>query len=52
MFWGYFNFQDVVKKIEKTKTDAGDKPVKDVVIADCGSLPVDKPFEVPKDEVQ
>lgn len=44
-------FQDVVKKIEKTPTSGSDKPVKDVVIADSGTLPVDKPFEVSKEEV-
>ncbi|XP_045156533.1 peptidyl-prolyl cis-trans isomerase B-like [Mercenaria mercenaria] len=38
----------VVRKIESTKTKPGDKPEKDVVIADCGSLPVDKPFAVLK----
>lgn len=37
---------DVVKKIEGSKTDGRDKPQKDVVIAECGSLPVDKPFTV------
>ena len=38
--------QKVVRKIEQTSTDARDKPSKDVVIADCGSLPVEKPFSV------
>jgi peptidyl-prolyl cis-trans isomerase B (cyclophilin B) len=38
----------VVRKIESTKTSRGDKPEKDVVIADCGSLPVDTPFAVEK----
>lgn len=31
---------DVVDAIEKTKTSAGDKPVKPIKIADCGELPV------------
>jgi len=38
----------VVRKIENTKTNSRDKPERDVVIARCGTLPVDKPFEVPK----
>lgn len=42
---------DVVRKIEATKTDTRDKPLKDVVISDCGTLPVDKPFAVPKEGV-
>merc|ERR1711872_119785 len=43
---------DVVQAIEQTKTDGTDKPVQDVEIADSGSLPVDKPFEVTKEEVK
>jgi len=31
---------DVVKKIEATKTDRGDKPLKPVVIKNCGVLEV------------
>lgn len=31
---------DVVDAIEKTKTSAGDRPVKPIKIADCGELPV------------
>lgn len=38
----------VVRKIEASKTDNRDKPAKDVVIADCGTLPVEKPFAVEK----
>jgi len=41
---------DVVRKMEGTKTKAGDKPEKDVVIADCDILPVDKPFSVAKED--
>lgn len=41
---------DVVRKIEATQTDGRDKPVKDVVIADSGSLPVDAPFSVEKSD--
>lgn len=40
--------QSVVRKIESNPTAAGDKPKKDVVIAECGSLPVDEPFAVEK----
>lgn len=39
---------DVVRKIESMNTDSGDKPTKSVVIVDCGSLPVEEPFAVPK----
>lgn len=39
---------DVVRKIENSQTDNRDRPVKDVVIADCGTLPVDTPFSVEK----
>uniref|UniRef100_A0A6B2EGP1 Peptidyl-prolyl cis-trans isomerase n=1 Tax=Phlebotomus kandelakii TaxID=1109342 RepID=A0A6B2EGP1_9DIPT len=31
---------DVVRKIEDTKTDGRDKPLKDVTIVDCGSIPM------------
>jgi len=36
----------VVKSIESNKTGAQDRPVKEVVIADCGVLPLDKSFNV------
>lgn len=39
---------DVVRKIEAQSTDSRDRPSKDVVIADSGSLPVDKPYSVEK----
>merc|ERR1712079_128816 len=39
---------DVVRRIEEQQTDEGDRPTKDVQIADSGSLPVDKPFAVEK----
>lgn len=42
-------FQDVVKKIEATKTDSRDKPLKDVTIHDCGKIEVEKPFAVAKE---
>uniref|UniRef100_A0A8C6LAG5 Peptidyl-prolyl cis-trans isomerase n=1 Tax=Nothobranchius furzeri TaxID=105023 RepID=A0A8C6LAG5_NOTFU len=40
---------DVVAKIESTKTDGRDKPLKDVVIHDCGKIEVEKPFAVAKE---
>lgn len=39
---------DVIKKIEGTKTNGRDAPLKDVIIADSGSIAVDTPFVVPK----
>lgn len=39
---------NVVRKIEALKTLPNDKLVDDVVIADCGSIPVPKPFSVEK----
>ena len=41
--------QDVVRKIEGTKTDGRDKPLKDVTIHDCGKVEVEKPFAVAKE---
>lgn len=43
-------FQDIVRKIENSKTNAGDKPVEDVVIADCDTIPVEAPFAVAKED--
>ncbi|XP_053933557.1 peptidyl-prolyl cis-trans isomerase B isoform X2 [Cuculus canorus] len=40
---------DVVTKVESTKTDSRDKPLKDVVIADCGTIEVEKPFAIAKE---
>jgi peptidyl-prolyl cis-trans isomerase B (cyclophilin B) len=39
---------DVVKRIEAVKTNGRDAPVKEVIIADSGSISVDVPFTVPK----
>ena len=36
-------------KIEKTKTGANDRPEKDVMINDCGSIEVEEPFAVAKE---
>lgn len=44
-----FFFQDVVTKIENTKTDGRDKPLKDVTIYDCGKIEVEKPFAIAKE---
>lgn len=41
--------QDVVRKVENTKTDSRDKPLKDVTIADCGTIEVEKPFAIAKE---
>lgn len=41
---------DVVRKIESTKTDNRDKPVKDVVIADSGAESISDPFSVSKED--
>lgn len=37
---------DVVRNIENTKTNSRDQPTREVKIADCGSLEVEKPFPV------
>lgn len=40
--------QDVVRKIEGTKTNPGDKPAQEIKIADSGSIPVETPYAVDK----
>ncbi|XP_053741428.1 peptidyl-prolyl cis-trans isomerase B [Synchiropus splendidus] len=40
---------DVVRKIEGTTTDSRDRPLKDVIIHDCGKIEVEKPFAVAKE---
>jgi len=40
---------NVVRQIENSEKDGHDRPTKDVVIADSGSLPVDTPFSVAKE---
>ncbi|XP_045474581.1 peptidyl-prolyl cis-trans isomerase B-like [Harmonia axyridis] len=40
---------DVVRKIESTETDSRDKPIKDIVIADCGAEEVAQPFGVSRE---
>ncbi len=41
---------DVVRKVEANKTDGRDRPVKDVVIEDCGHEELSEPFAVTKDD--
>lgn len=38
-----------MRKVEALETDRGDKPKKDVVIADSGVIDVPEPFSVGKD---
>ena len=38
--------QDVVKAIENTPTGPQDRPKTPVVIKDCGTLPLDKPYNI------
>nr|XP_003703212.2 PREDICTED: peptidyl-prolyl cis-trans isomerase 6 [Megachile rotundata] len=38
--------QDVVFKIEQTRTDADDVPIKPVVIYECGYIPTPSPYQV------
>merc|ERR1719457_459776 len=49
VFGKILNGMDVVRKIEQTKTDGRDKPLKDVSVHDCGKLDVEKPFAVAKE---
>ncbi|CAG9759694.1 unnamed protein product [Ceutorhynchus assimilis] len=43
---------DVVRRIESTETDSRDKPIKDVIIADCGVESVPEPFSVSKEDAR
>ncbi|XP_069758499.1 peptidyl-prolyl cis-trans isomerase B [Narcine bancroftii] len=40
---------DTVKRIEFSKTDGREKPLKDVVIANCGKIEVEKPYAIAKE---
>ena len=42
-------FQDVVQRIEGTKTDSRDKPLLEVTIRDSGKIDVEKPYAVAKE---
>ena len=44
-----FPAKDVVRKIEQTKTGAMDRPEKNVVISECGVLPLEEPFTVDRE---
>jgi len=41
---------NVVKSIGTSKTDRSDRPEEEIMIADCGVLPVVEPFSVTKDD--
>nr|VZI39393.1 unnamed protein product [Spirometra erinaceieuropaei] len=41
---------DVVKTVGSTETNSNDRPKKDVTITDCGSLPVEKEFNIELDD--
>jgi len=43
------SLQDVVHRACNTPTDSRDRPLEDVRIEDCGSLPVGRPFRVDKE---
>ncbi|GBP13905.1 Peptidyl-prolyl cis-trans isomerase 6 [Eumeta japonica] len=43
---------DIIQKIEKVKTGANDRPIKDVVIANTSAEVVAEPFSVSKDSAQ
>ena len=49
---GFFWLQKLIRKIESMTTDARDRPEKDVVIADCGIIEVEKPYPVDKDSAE
>ena len=40
---------DIVNKVEKVNTDSCDKPKKDVIIEDSGTLELDTPSDIPKE---
>merc|ERR1712200_220006 len=53
VFGAVLEGMDIARKIEKLSTDRRDKPTKDVVIADSGSLELAKPFvHVPKEKLK
>lgn len=42
--------KSTIRAVEKTKTGPNDKPAQDVVIADCGEYPADKPLPAKVDD--
>uniref|UniRef100_UPI00398EC851 peptidyl-prolyl cis-trans isomerase B-like n=1 Tax=Pristiophorus japonicus TaxID=55135 RepID=UPI00398EC851 len=40
---------EIIQKVEASKTDGRDRPLQDVVIADCGVIEVDKPYAIAKE---
>jgi len=42
-------FQEILDKIETVPTNNRDMPLKDVVIMDCGVIPVWQPFTIQKE---
>ncbi|XP_017780156.1 PREDICTED: peptidyl-prolyl cis-trans isomerase B-like [Nicrophorus vespilloides] len=42
----------VVRQIEGTQTDNRDRPVKDIIIVDCGAETVEEPFGVAKEDAR
>lgn len=48
----FFVFQKTIRKVESTKTDSRDKPLKDVVIVDSGVEEVAEPFPVEKADAE
>ncbi|XP_066919540.1 peptidyl-prolyl cis-trans isomerase B-like [Clytia hemisphaerica] len=52
VFGAVLEGMDIARKIEKLSTDRRDKPTKDVVITDSGSLEVAAPFvHIPKNDI-
>jgi peptidyl-prolyl cis-trans isomerase B (cyclophilin B) len=49
VFGKVINGMDIVRAIEKLKTDGRDKPTKVVSIKDCGALELAEPYEAPYD---
>lgn len=48
-YYVVFIIQEIVEEIENTETGANDRPVKDVVIVDCGKLDIE-PFNIDKEQ--
>jgi len=48
VFGRVINGMDVVRDVEKVKTNHRDQPKDDVIIKDCGALDLDKPYYIKK----